>query len=72
MWLGMLKHKKNFYVGLPKGYEMSHEIRNAERPRALPPSTIHYVEKHVSLLDILQFWKIFIVISLRHLACRLK
>ncbi|XP_069701783.1 otoferlin-like [Periplaneta americana] len=46
MWLGLLKHKKNFVNGLPKGYELSHEIRNAERPRALPPSVIHYVEKH--------------------------
>nr|CAD7193654.1 unnamed protein product [Timema douglasi] len=46
MWLGLLKHKKNFVNGLPKGYEVSHELRNAERPRAMPPSTIHYVEKH--------------------------
>lgn len=47
LWLGMLKHKKNFINGIPKGYEATHEIRNVERPRALPPSTIHYVEKHV-------------------------
>ncbi|CAG2054114.1 unnamed protein product [Timema podura] len=46
MWLGLLKHKKNFVNGLPKGYEVSHELRNVERPRAMPPSTIHYVEKH--------------------------
>nr|CAD7590206.1 unnamed protein product [Timema genevievae] len=47
MWLGLLKHKKNFVNGLPKGYEVSHELRNVERPRAMPPSTIHYVEKHM-------------------------
>ncbi|XP_008199102.2 otoferlin isoform X1 [Tribolium castaneum] len=47
LWLGMLKHKKNFINGIPKGYETTHEIRNVERPRALPPSIIHYVEKHI-------------------------
>jgi hypothetical protein len=50
MWLGLVKHKKNFVNGLPKGYELSHEIRNAERPHALPPSVIHYTEKHVRKL----------------------
>ncbi|KAG5866595.1 hypothetical protein JTB14_013114 [Gonioctena quinquepunctata] len=48
LWLGMLKHKKNFINGIPLGYEKTPEIRNVERPRALPPSTIHYVEKHVN------------------------
>ncbi|XP_060519219.1 otoferlin-like isoform X2 [Cylas formicarius] len=47
LWLGMLKHKKHFVSGIPKGYEMSQEIRNVERPRALPPSVVHYVEKHM-------------------------
>ncbi|XP_030765645.1 otoferlin-like isoform X2 [Sitophilus oryzae] len=47
VWLGMLKHKKHFITGIPKGYEISQEIRNVERPRALPPSVIHYVDKHV-------------------------
>ncbi|XP_076663862.1 otoferlin isoform X3 [Andrena cerasifolii] len=46
MWLGILKHKKYFIQGLPKGYELSHELRNVDRPRALPPTIIHYVEKH--------------------------
>ncbi|XP_020294411.1 otoferlin-like isoform X2 [Pseudomyrmex gracilis] len=46
MWLGILKHKKYFIQGLPKGYEISHEIRNVDRPRALPPTVIHYVQKH--------------------------
>lgn len=47
MWLGILKHKKYFIQGLPKGYEISHEMRNVDRPRALPPIVIHYVQKHV-------------------------
>ncbi|KAL0280303.1 UNVERIFIED_CONTAM: hypothetical protein PYX00_001638 [Menopon gallinae] len=46
MWLGMLKHKKNFVNGLPKGYELSNEIRNSDRPHSLPPSILHYLEKH--------------------------
>lgn len=49
MWLGILKHKKYFIQGLPKGYELSHELRNVDRPRALPPTVIHYVEKHVCI-----------------------
>lgn len=48
IWLGLVKHKKHFVNGLTKGYEISHEIRNAERPRALPPSVIHYTSKFVS------------------------
>ncbi|XP_017891092.1 otoferlin-like isoform X5 [Ceratina calcarata] len=46
MWLGILKHKKYFIQGLPKGYELSNELKNVDRPRALPPTIIHYVEKH--------------------------
>ncbi|XP_067008818.2 otoferlin [Anabrus simplex] len=46
MWLGLIKHKKNFVNGLPKGFVESNEIRNAERARALPPSVVHYNEKH--------------------------
>ncbi|XP_068990051.1 otoferlin isoform X8 [Neodiprion pinetum] len=46
IWLGILKHKKYFIQGLPKGYEVSHELKNVDRPRALPPSTIHYIRKH--------------------------
>ncbi|KAJ8935193.1 hypothetical protein NQ314_012950, partial [Rhamnusium bicolor] len=52
LWLGMLKHKKNFINGIPKGYEISQEIRNVERPRALPPSIIHYVEKHILIYGV--------------------
>ncbi|XP_045464673.1 otoferlin-like isoform X3 [Harmonia axyridis] len=46
LWLGTLKHKKYFINGIPKGYEETQEFKNVERPRAMPPSTIHYVEKH--------------------------
>ncbi|XP_059472296.1 otoferlin isoform X4 [Neocloeon triangulifer] len=46
LWLGLTKHKKNFVSGLPAGYEVSQEIKSAERPRALPPSVIHFTEKH--------------------------
>lgn len=47
LWLGIVKHKKNFFEGLPKGYDMSQELRNAERGGALAPANIHYLEKHV-------------------------
>jgi len=50
VWLGMLKHKKNFVLGIPRGYEVSQELKNVERPKALPPSVIHYVEKHVIMI----------------------
>ncbi|XP_046390175.1 otoferlin-like isoform X2 [Ischnura elegans] len=45
-WLGLAKHKGNFVSGLPKGYGMSNEMKNADRPRAMPPHVIHYLEKH--------------------------
>lgn len=47
IWLGLVKDKQFFFDGLPGGYELSQELRNAERPRALAPTTIHYVEKYV-------------------------
>ncbi|XP_057656510.1 otoferlin-like isoform X1 [Diorhabda carinulata] len=47
LWLGLLKHKKDLFNGLPGGYEHTQEIKNIERPRALPPNTIHYIEKHL-------------------------
>ncbi|KAM0725203.1 Otoferlin [Formica fusca] len=46
MWLGILKHKKYFIQNLPKGYEFSHELKNVDKPRALPPIMLHYVQKH--------------------------
>lgn len=57
MWLGILKHKKYFIQGLPKGYELSHELKNVDRPRALPPIIIHYVEKHVGIYELLKMIK---------------
>lgn len=54
MWLGILKHKKYFTQGLPKGYEISHELKNVDRPRALPPIIIHYVDKHVGIYESLK------------------
>lgn len=48
LWLGIIKHKQYCFNGLPKGYDLSSEIRNAERAGALAPSNIHYLEKHVS------------------------
>lgn len=47
LWLGVLQNKQFSYSGLPKGFDLSQEIRNAERPGALAPSNIHYIEKHV-------------------------
>lgn len=48
MWLGILQDKKHYIDGLPTGYEISQEIKNAEKPRANPPITMFYAEKHVS------------------------
>lgn len=47
VWLGAVQNKQFSYSGLPKGFNLSPEIRNAERPGALAPSNIHYLEKHV-------------------------
>ncbi|CAK1554752.1 unnamed protein product [Leptosia nina] len=46
LWLGVLQDKKHFMDGLPHGYSTSTEIKNVERPRANPPSTIFYSERH--------------------------
>lgn len=48
LWLGIIQSRQFCYSGLPKGFDLSPEIRNAERPGALAPSNIHYLEKHVS------------------------
>lgn len=48
LWLGVLESKQFSYSGLPKGFELSQEIRNAERPGALAPANVHYIEKYVS------------------------
>uniref|UniRef100_A0A182N8H2 C2 domain-containing protein n=1 Tax=Anopheles dirus TaxID=7168 RepID=A0A182N8H2_9DIPT len=46
LWLGTLKHKRFFYAGLPKGYELLHELKNAEKVNVPAPTTVHYVERH--------------------------
>uniref|UniRef100_A0A1I8P4F1 C2 domain-containing protein n=1 Tax=Stomoxys calcitrans TaxID=35570 RepID=A0A1I8P4F1_STOCA len=45
MWLGTVGHKQHFFEGLSIGYDLSHELRNAERPGAMAPNNIHYLEK---------------------------
>lgn len=47
LWLGVIQNRQFCYSALPKGFDLSPEIRNAERPGALAPSNIHYLEKHV-------------------------
>ncbi|XP_050073057.1 otoferlin-like [Anopheles maculipalpis] len=47
LWLGTIKHKRFFYAGLPKGYELLHELKHAEKVNVPAPTTVHYVERHV-------------------------
>ncbi|XP_047477393.1 LOW QUALITY PROTEIN: otoferlin-like [Penaeus chinensis] len=47
IWLGMMKHKKHFLPGIPKGYETPYELRNIERTMTLPPITLHYTQKQI-------------------------
>lgn len=42
IWLGLTKHKKYFLRGLPKGYELTAEIKNAEKLQTAPPLAITY------------------------------
>ncbi|XP_045490218.1 otoferlin-like [Pieris rapae] len=46
LWLGLLQDKTHFIDGLPRGYSLSPELKNIERPRANPPGTIFYSERH--------------------------
>ncbi|RWS06883.1 otoferlin-like isoform X3, partial [Dinothrombium tinctorium] len=46
VWFGLMKHKKYFPKGLPKGYKMCDEIRQAEKIGLMPPINLVYVEKH--------------------------
>lgn len=48
LWLGTIKNKSFCFSGLPKGFELTTEIRNADRAGGLVPSNIHYLEKHVN------------------------
>ncbi|CAL4086030.1 unnamed protein product, partial [Meganyctiphanes norvegica] len=47
LWLGLAKHKKHFIDGIPKGYELTYELRNIERPMTLPPISLHYTQKEI-------------------------
>ncbi|XP_055617396.1 otoferlin-like isoform X1 [Toxorhynchites rutilus septentrionalis] len=47
LWLGMLKHKKSFFAGLPRGFELSYELKNSDKTSVPAPSDVRYVEKHV-------------------------
>ena len=51
-WLGSIKHKKSYPSGLPPGFQVTNELLNAERPGLPPPISIHYAEKHVSIIFI--------------------
>nr|XP_021208193.1 otoferlin isoform X3 [Bombyx mori] len=46
LWLGVVQDKKHFIDGLPKGYDPSSELRNADKIRSNPPTNIFYMEKH--------------------------
>ena len=48
MWLGLSEHKQNLMPSIPKGYEMSYELKHIDRPQTLPPITLHYTQKQVS------------------------
>ena len=58
LWLGVVSHKGHFFDGLPIGYDLSHELRNAERPGAMAPNNIHYLEKYV----IIYFYFIYYIL----------
>ncbi|KAI8430626.1 hypothetical protein MSG28_000832 [Choristoneura fumiferana] len=47
LWLGVLQDKKHYIDGLPQGYELSLEIRNADKLRSNAPAVIFYAEKHI-------------------------
>ncbi|XP_014369899.2 otoferlin-like [Papilio machaon] len=46
LWLGVLQDKKHYIDNLPVGYEVSSELRNADKLRSNAPNTIFYAEKH--------------------------
>ncbi|XP_055599374.1 otoferlin-like [Uranotaenia lowii] len=47
LWLGVLKHKKSFFQGLPRGYDLSHELKHADKTTVPAPSDVRYVDKHI-------------------------
>ncbi|XP_068632419.1 otoferlin-like [Battus philenor] len=46
MWLGGVQDKKHYVDGLPVGFEVGSELRNAEKLRSNAPNAIFYAEKH--------------------------
>ena len=45
MWLGINKHRKDMLKGLPGGYKMTREMKNASKPSQLPPPSVRYEGK---------------------------
>lgn len=70
LWLGAVSNKQFSYSGLPKGFDLSPELRNAERPGALAPSNVHYLEKHVSFFS-LHFSTFFFVVIINKISTNL-
>lgn len=54
LWLGAIQDKRHYIDGLPQGYELSSELRNADKPRSNAPNTMFYAEKHVSIKKIME------------------
>ncbi|XP_071835905.1 otoferlin-like isoform X3 [Apostichopus japonicus] len=42
LWLGMNKHRKEMIKKLPKGYDMTADLKNCVKPTFLPPPAISY------------------------------
>ncbi|KOB67239.1 Otoferlin [Operophtera brumata] len=45
-WLGVVQHKAHYIDGLPPGYEVTNELKNAGLRQSNAPQTIFYAEKH--------------------------
>ncbi|KAK6179510.1 hypothetical protein SNE40_011846 [Patella caerulea] len=45
VWLGLLKHKKDYLKGLPAGYEETKALKHSTKTQAVPPPFIYYSEK---------------------------
>ena len=43
LWLGLSKHKKDFLARIPKGYEDTRQLQNANKIQNVPPPSIRYV-----------------------------
>ncbi|ESO87490.1 hypothetical protein LOTGIDRAFT_63021, partial [Lottia gigantea] len=45
IWLGLLKHKKDYLKGLPMGYEETKALKHSTKTQAVPPPFIYFTEK---------------------------